>query len=112
MNLSPAITVPSAVFEAISIRPLDVRASAVELLFESQVITLALVNLKSGRRLYLPDSRACLLTAMQGQVRLQGPNGSLILNEHGCWRLEDVQHWKIRAMADASILLMMVKFVR
>jgi hypothetical protein len=50
-----------------------------------------------------------LLTVAGGRVRMHGPHGSFILQGPGCWRLENGEHWKIRALADTHLSLFVVR---
>lgn len=111
MNSIPMVAVtkrpPASIVDAIAAS--DSLAPATQILFESEFIALVLVKLACGQRLYFDNPALRLLTVVEGRLRMRGPDGSFVLQETGRWRLESGTCWKIRAMADATVSLLVVK---
>lgn len=80
-----------------------------QILFESEFIMLALVELKRGQHLHFGEPALRLLSVVEGRLRMHGPHGSFVLQDFGRWRLEKGEAWKIRAMMDTCVSLLVVK---
>ncbi len=87
----------------VSILPVNLRTALPHTLFQNPFISLIMVELKPGQRLHFAQPAMRLLTVLQGQVRMHGPNGSFILHNFGHVRLEFGEQWKICAQTDASL---------
>ena len=98
-------TMKSADTNPVSILPATVRAVLPQTLFQNEFVSLIRVQLRRGCRLHFARPVLRLLTVAGGRVRMHGPHGSFILQGPGCWRLENGEHWKIRAMADTHLAL-------
>jgi hypothetical protein len=80
-----------------------------EVLFESKFIALMLLELARAQRLVFDEPDSCLLTVIRGRLRMHGPDGSFILQDTGRWRLERGTRWRIRAMSEATITLLVAR---
>jgi hypothetical protein len=99
----------SADTNPVSILPATVRAVLPQTLFQNEFVSLIRVQLRRGCRLHFARPVLRLLTVAGGRVRMHGPHGSFILQGPGCWRLENGEHWKIRALADTHLSLFVVR---
>jgi hypothetical protein len=79
------------------------------LLFQNKFVRILQVRLKPGQRLNFTDRKLRLVVVGCGRIRLFGPNGSFVLQENGCWRLEPDEHWDVRAQLDSQLILYVVR---
>jgi hypothetical protein len=99
----------TAVAGRISILPADHRIAPPRVLFQNGVVSFMTVELRRGQRLCFAQPDLSLLTVDSGGLRMWGPYGSFELQATGRWRLEEGERWKMRAMEDSTLSLILAE---
>jgi hypothetical protein len=95
--------------ELVSVLPLRFSTAPPQVLFQSEFISMLLAEIKTGQRLYFSKLRLSLITVVSGTVRMQGPNGSFVSHPSCGIRLGHGEDWKIYALTDSVVSLLIAK---